>query len=302
MIHLNQGGLITFLAFPIIAFCRWLGTNYPETLVRIRYFFRFKRRLNLVNPKTLNEKILYLSLKTDTTEWTRLADKAEVYYYVKECGLEDILIPRYGCWNSLDDINLEKLPNEFVLKTTHGSGDVLIVRGEKPDKKSVVAHFKRYMKPFGALEGGKHYMRIKPRIVAEALIRNDERSSQYSSSIIDYKLWCFNGRVEFIYVCTNRTKKSVDVMTYDRNWIAHPEYSIFMDDYKEADLIPPPENLSRMIEIAERLCKEFPCVRCDLYNIAGRIYFGEMTFTSVGGMDNSYSEEFLNLAGDMIEL
>lgn len=302
MIHLTQGGMITTLATPFIEFCRWFGTHFPEAMVRIRYFVRFKKPLNLTRPRTLNEKILYLSLKTDTSEWTRLADKHDVYDFVRERGLEEILIPRYGCWNRPEDIELEKLPDSYVLKTTHGSGDVMLVRGERPTKEKVVSYFRRFMRPFGSLEGGKHYMRIKPRIVAEQLLKNDDWSSTYSSSIIDYKIWCFNGIAHYIYVCTNRTKQGVDVMTYDREWNAHPEYSIFMDDYKEAELIPRPKNLDKMIEIAEVLCKGFPCVRCDLYNIDGQILFGEMTFTSVGGMDDSYTKDFLLKTGDLIKL
>ena len=91
-------------------------------------------------------------------------------------------------------------------------------------------------------------------------------------------------------------------MTYDREWNAHPEYSVFNDNYRKGRLLPKPENFERMREIAEKLSEDFPCVRVDLYNINGDIYFGELTFTSLGGLMNFYTDDFLLRAGDLIDL
>ena len=95
-----------------------IGKHNPELIVRIRYLIRFHKRLNLDNPVNLNEKIQYLSLRTDTSEWTRLSDKYAVRDYVKECGLERILNRLYGVWDNADDIDFDNLPDEFVIKTT----------------------------------------------------------------------------------------------------------------------------------------------------------------------------------------
>ena len=289
---------------PVIWVAEWFGKHYPVQLVRIRYFIRFHKRLNLDDPKTLNEKILYLSLKTDTSLWTKCADKYEVRDYVKSKGLEDILVKLYGVWDNPNDIDTALLPDQFILKTTHGSGDVVIVEDKsKVDWKLIKKDFvKKFKKGYGALEGGIHYMRIKPRLIAEELLQNDSESQKHSSSLIDYKIWCFNGKAYYIWTCSNRINGKMDVMTYDRDWIAHPEFSIFDKKHPRGELIPKPHNFEKMLSVAEKLAEGFPVVRVDLYNIAGKIFLGELTFTSTGGMMYYFSPEFLRHAGDLIDL
>lgn len=302
--HIRTNPRLNKIFKPVIMFCEWLGVHHPILLARIRYYARFKKPLHLKNPQTLNEKILFLSLKTDTTLWTRCADKYEARDYVKECGLEDILIPLVGVWEHATDIDFDKLPNEFVLKATHGSGDIKVVTDKtKLDIPKIVAEFEEDLKhQYGALESGHHYMRIHPRMIAEELIHNDPETAKISSSIIDYKIWCFNGKVHWLWACANRDEHTTEVMTYDTGWNAHPEYSIFENDYRHGEILPKPKNLEKMIEVAEILAKPFPCVRVDLYNIDGKIYFGELTFTSYGGLQDFYTDEFQLLAGSQIDL
>ncbi len=302
--HIRTNKTLNILFHPILLFCEWLGEHHPITLAKIRYFARFREKLNLENPQTLNEKILFLSLKTDTTLWTRCADKYEVRDYVRECGLEDILVPLLGVWEHATDIDFDKLPDEFVLKATHGSGDIKVVTNKSQlNIQKVVANFEDDLKhKYGALESGLHYMRIKPRMIAEKLIHNDSETAKISSSIIDYKIWCFNGKAYWLWACANRDEYTTEVMTYDREWNPHPEFSVFEDGYRQGDILPKPKNLERMIEVAETLSQPFPCVRVDLYNIDGKIYFGELTFTSYGGLQDFYTEEFQQLAGSKIDL
>ena len=302
--HIRTNPKLNKIFKPVIAFCEWLGIHHPILLARIRYYVRFKKPLHLKSPQTLNEKILFLSLKTDTTLWTRCADKYEVRDYVKECGLEDILIPLVGVWEHATDIDFDKLPDEFVLKATHGSGDIKVVTDKtRLDIPKIVAEFEDDLKhQYGALESGHHYMRIHPRMIAEEMIHNDPETAKISSSIIDYKIWCFNGKVYWLWACANRDEHTTEVMTYDTDWNAHPEYSIFENDYRHGEILPKPKNLERMIEVAEKLAKPFPCVRVDLYNIDGKIYFGELTFTSYGGLQDFYTDEFQKLAGSKIDL
>lgn len=302
--HIRTNPKLNKIFKPVIKFCEWLGVHHPILLARIRYFARFKKPLHLKNPKTLNEKILFLSLKTDTSLWTKCADKYEVRDYVKECGLEDILIPLVGVWEHATDIDFDKLPDEFVLKATHGSGDIKVVTDKsKLNFPKIVAEFEKDLShKYGALESGHHYMRIHPRMIAEELLHNDPETAKISFSIIDYKLWCFNGKVHWIWACANRDEHSTEVMTYDRDWKAYPEYSIFEKDYRHGDILPKPKNLEKMMEIAEKLAQPFPCVRVDLYNIDGKIYFGELTFTSYGGLQDFYTDEFQLLAGSQIDL
>lgn len=288
----------------LIWFCKWLGMNHPLFLVKIRYFVRFHKRLNMQNPKSLNEKILWLSFNTDTEVWSQLTDKYKVREYVSELGLERYLVDLYGMWESVDSLDFNMLPDSFIIKANHGSGDSIIVQDKKTinaedikKKLSIILKTK-----YGVLESGRHYYNIKPCIIIEELLLNDSISTRYSSSLIDYKIWCFNGTPKYIWVCTNRTKKCVDVMTYDLDWNAHLEYSVFNDSYRRSILIPKPKNFDEMMFIAGKLSSGFPCVRVDLYNLDGRIYFGEMTFTSLGGLMNFYTEDFLLKCGEMIDL
>lgn len=296
---------LTFMCQPLIKLTWFTSKHNPELVIRARYFARFHKRINLENPQNLNEKILYLSLKTDTRMWTRLADKYQVRQYVEDCGLKDTLVDLYGYWEKAEDIDFDKLPNSFILKAVQGSGDPVIVKDKASfDKEKALRYMKKvYTQPYGGLEAGCHYMRIKPGIIAEEFLNNDEESKKISKTLIDYKIWCVNGRVEYIWTCCNRTPPhGIDVLTYDREWNAHPEYSVFDSIYREGKPMPAPKNLSGMIEVAEKLAKPFPIVRVDLYNLDGKVYFGEMTFTSLGGLMNFYTTEFLDMVGKKIDL
>ena len=178
--HIRTNPRLNKIFKPLILFCEWLGEHHPITLARIRYFARFRKPLHLKNPKTLNEKILYLCLKTDTSLWTTCADKYAVRKFVEDKGLKDILIPLIGVWNKATDIEIDKLPNEFVLKATHGSGDILVVTDKNQvDWQSTINMFtKDLAHKYGALESGHHYMRIEPRMIAEELIKNDEETAK----------------------------------------------------------------------------------------------------------------------------
>jgi hypothetical protein len=281
-----------------------VGRRHPEWVVRTRYLLRFHRRLNLKHPSNLNEKIQFLSLRTDTSEWTRLTDKYAVRDFVRERDLERTLVKLYGVWDDADSIDFDALPSQFVLKCTHGSGDCIIVRDKSLlDILATRASLQQTLsETYGLAEGNLHYSRIQPRVMAEELLCNDEEMAAVSSSLVDYKIWCFNGKAHYIWACSNRTKTSVRVMTYDTSWNAHPEYSIFNVHYQRDKLMPRPHNLTEMLAVAEKLSEGFPVVRVDLYSVEGEICFGEMTFTSLGGLMNYYTPEFLIHAGSLINL
>ncbi len=289
---------------PFVNLVKFIGRYFPETLVKIRYFVRFKRRLNLNNPKTLNEKILYMSLRTDTTMWTRLADKYNVRGYVEECGLSDILVPLLGHWEKVEDIDFDNLPKRFVLKSTHGCGDIVVVKDKsKIDSDNIRKQMQAAVSEiYGELEGGKHYMRIKPAIIAEELLVNDEKSAKFSNSIIDYKVWCFNGEPYFVMTCTNRGQNSVELQLYDTDWYPQKTYIKQSPHYKSGIVIPIPKHLDKLLEYSKILSKPFPVCRVDFYDLDGKIYFGEMTFTSLGGLMNYYTDEFQDFAGSLIDI
>lgn len=266
-----------------------------------------KRFANLRNPQDLNEKILWMTVNTDTTEWSRLADKYEVREYVRECGLEDILVKQYGLWNNMNEVDFDQLPNAFVLKPTHGSGDVVVVKDKtKADLEGIRAKINAELDEHICTSAAElHYTRIPHRVIAEELLINDSESEKYSSTLIDYKIWCCNGRAEYVWVCMNRfvrNKDGAEVMTYDRDWNPHPEYCRITPDFSLADPMPKPAGYDHMLEVAEKLAAKFPIVRVDLYNLNGKIYFGEMTFTSYGAIMDFYSDEFLKLCGSKVDL
>lgn len=303
--NISTNRTMSVICWPFIKICQWMGRHTPATLMRIRYLVRFRRLPNLKNPKDLNEKILWLKLYSDTSIWTLLADKYEVRKYIKSLGLEEYLVKLYGHWYNVDDINFNSLPEDVIFKANNGDGKGtnLIVRNVHS---SNLEHLKKIFKGWlndkhvGDLGAEPQYRGMRPCIIAEEVlpIRSGE------TSLIDYKIWCINGNPLYIRAYSNRNKDGggAQVMTYDTSWKACPQYNNETDNYKKASLLPKPKNLNRMLEIAAMLSRDFPILRVDLYNIDGKIYFGELTFTSNGGMMNSVTKEFLQDLGEMADI
>ena len=301
MFHPTMSKSGRFFFYPLIKFCEWLGKRYPTFLVILRYYAYFHRFPNLRNPKDMNEKILYMKLYTDTSRWTNLADKYAVREYVKRCGLEQYLIPLVGMWEDVDQIDFSSLPKSFIFKANNGVGksELLMVKGEinvEETKKFLQGLLDR--KNVGLLSGEPHYHTMKPCILAEELLP----SELGEKSPVDYKIYCANGKAKYIWVCSGRDSGGTEVMTYDREWNIRPDLCVFDSRYREGKARPKPSNLDEMLNVAETLVKPFPFVRLDLYNINGKIYFGEMTFTPLGGMVNFHPQEFLDEMGTYIDL
>ena len=283
-----------------------INNSFPTFYVYIRYFLVFHKKLNLSNPKNLNEKILYLSLKTDTSCWSTLADKYKVRQYVESNGYKEILTQLYGVWEEAEKIDFESLPQAFVLKVNHGCGDALIVRDKNiinsENRRGIMLYFSNLLKKKYGTSVERHYSKIKPLIIAEELLINDDYSSKYSESLIDYKIWCFNGKPNYIFTCCNRERHRLDVQLYNLDWKTESQYIKTSSHYRLGAKLPKPKNLEYMLQIAEKLSKPFPCVRIDLYNIGGKVYFGEMTYTSAAGMMTYFTNEFLDKAGELIDI
>jgi hypothetical protein len=286
-----------FFFAPLIKLCEFMGNHFPVTLVKIRYRYVFKKSLDLKNPKDLNEKILWAKLFSDTTEWTRLADKYEVRNYVESLGLGDTLVKLYAVWFSKEEVNFDCLPETFIIKANNGDGKGT----NKIIKKSELTEVKRrelldmidewlHRKNIGALHAEPHYKNMKPCVIAEEVLPCDPGTT----SLTDYKIWCFNGKAYYIWICNDRSAggNSAHVMTYDLDWNPHPEFSVFNSDYLQGEVMPKPNNLDEMISVAEKLSQGFPELRVDLYNVRGKVYFGELTFTSQGGFMDFYTPEF----------
>lgn len=285
-------------------FSRYLFLNNPRKLTEEIYFRRLGIPLDLDTPRNLNEKINWLKLFSDTSQWTELADKCMVRDYVTRCGLEHMLVPLYGIYETVDDIDFDKLPLSFVLKATNASGIVFVVtdktimNGDKI-RSDLLSQMKKWARK-AIIAGEFHYLPIKPRIIAEKFLK--EETTDYSSTLIDYKIWCFNGEPFNVFVCSDRTAYSIGVSLYDLNWNDISEHLVIKGKYKEAKRIPRPKALDQMISACRILARGFPQVRIDLYEVDGKPYFGEMTFTSYGGRTKSMTPEYLLELGNRIVL
>ena len=271
----------------------------PEIIANVSYRQVFGRDVDWQNPKDLIEKIYWLQFNTDTILWTKCADKYRVRKYVEERGCKEILNELYGKWDNPKDIEWDKLPDSFVLKTNNGCGQIIIVKDKRklniPETTKILV---KWMKKGYGYEGAQlHYIRIKPCIIAEKLFIN---KSEPGKSLIDYKIWCFHGVPECFLVVFNRTKNGYLLSSYDLEWnnISDFAFNKSSSHYSGIDA-PKPESLQKMIEVARILAEGFPQVRVDFYDIDGEPVFGEMTFTAGYG---SFSEEYYKYLGSKIDL
>ena len=286
-------------------FIQWANRNFPVTICKMRFRKYFGRKMNLKNPQDINEKISWLELFSDTSLWTKCTDKYAVREYVKNCGLENILVKLYGKWDNANEIDWKNLPQQLILKTNNGSGTVLVIEDKNNiNIEEVSIKFNKMLHQFNNLSTTEfHYQGIRPCIVAEELLISDDEERKWSTSIIDYKIWCFNGKVDSIWTCSNRNSYSTEVALFDRDWNYRPEASVFNEHYKKQEhLTPRPDCLEELIEVAEKLSAPFPVVRVDLYIVRGKIYFGELTFTSLGGTIDFYTTEELLRMGQKIDI
>lgn len=302
---LSKSGRVFF--WPLIKLAEFMGNHFPETLLKIRYRYVFKKPLNLKNPQDLNEKILWAKLYSDTTKWTELADKRMVRDYVESLGLGDTLVKLYATWYRKEDVDFDALPETFIIKANNGDGkgtNKMIRKSElTPEKRTeCIRMIDEWLnrRNIGALHAEPHYKHMRPCVIAEEVLPLEPGAT----SLTDYKMWCFNGKCYYTWICNDRNPSgnSAHVMTYDMDWNAHPEFSVFNSDYKQGKIMPKPKNFEKMVEIAERLSKGFPELRVDLYNIDGKIYFGELTFTSQGGFMDFYTTEFNKLLGSKFSI
>ncbi len=279
----------------------YYASRNRERLVRIRYKQRFGVEPDLVNPKTRNEKVLWLMLNSDTSDWSRLADKYQVRKYVEEKGLGWMLNEQYAVWDSPDQIDFEdmRLPDKFVLKTTNGYGDIVVVHDRKTaNLKDIRRKFSRALRrKHGYRTGEHHYLAIKPRIIAEKLLmqRND---------MIDYKIYCFNGEPRYCVIVYDQITPSqtTEELYGLPSWENLSHRILNFDRVPVHRNISRPESLDRMLDAARKLSADFPLVRVDLYEINGDPVFGEMTFSPASGMDMTYGPEFQREMGNWITL
>ena len=266
----------------------------PKSLAhKILYYKMSGKKLNLKNPKTIDDKLHYLMVYKYREKYGKLADKYEVRKFIKERNYEELLPKLYGVYNNANEIDFNKLPNKFVLKTNHGCGNVFICTDKEKfnfeEAKDVLN--KALKKNFARKTLEYHYSYIEPKIICEEYLDDKEHKLP-----LDYKFYCFDGHVECLLLCSDR-ENGTKLDYYDLNWNKLP-YSI--DKYTSHKEINKPKTLDEMIKVASDLSKGFEFVRVDLYDINGKVYFGEMTFTPVAGYIYENTQESLEYLGSLI--
>lgn len=282
----------------LVLILQYYGSLLPDKLY-IQLMFRLKmgKKLNLKNPQTFNEKLQWLKLYNRRPEYTTMVDKYTVKEYVANIIGRKYIIPTLGVWNRPEDIEWDKLPNQFVLKTTHGGGNtgVLICKDKSIfNKEKAIEKLNRSLKQdiYKTLREWP-YKNVPHRIIAEQFIVAE------NNDLPDYKFFCFDGEVKALFIGTERGTGNVKFDYYDA-------------DFNHLDLIQQhpmsgrqfgkPAGFEEMKQVASQLSKGIPQVRIDLYNVNGRIYFGEMTFTHHGGIVPFHPESWDYKFGEWLRL
>ncbi len=294
-------------------YVRWLAAQYLRLVCCINpaydahrvYKRYYGRKMDLKNPKNLPEKIVWMELNTDTSLWTYCEDKYLMRKYVKDKGFSDNLPKLYGKWDKACDIDFASLPDEFVMKVNHGCGDVLVCTDKsKLDELATRKTFRQLLSiPYGYNNASLHYTKIKPCVIAEEILSND--FADLSTSIVDFKVWCINGKAKSILVVYDRTSDndlhSVDF--YDTNWKRINHYlntkSTAVVIEEKGKFSTRPDCLDDMLRMAELLAEPFPEVRVDFYIVGGKPIVGEMSFMAGYG---SYTEEYYRILGEEMDI
>ena len=243
-----------------------------------------QEELNLENPVTFNEKIQWLKINDRNPIFTSLVDKYESKGYVASLIGKDHVIPTIGIYNNFKEINIDNLPNKFVMKCTHDSGSLIICRDKnsfnvKAAKKKITMALK---KNFFFVGREWPYKDVKPRIIVEEYMEDIDEQKKGNIGLNDYKFYCFNGEPKFLYLSQNlenHSEASITFITMD--W---KKESFERTDYKSLTKLPKkPPLFDEMVEFARILSKGIRFVRVDLYSINGCIYFSELTFHPSSG-------------------
>lgn len=286
-----------YIVFSELANHRLLNFLSDESYIKLVYRARMGEKINLENPKTFNEKINWLKIHNRKQEYIKMVDKCEAKKYAENIIGEEYIIPTLGVYEKFEDIDFEKLPNQFVIKCTHDSGGVFIVKNKsemniKEARKKINNSLKHNY--YYAMREWP-YKDVKPRIIIEKYMESSKEEG-----IKDYKIFCFNGEPKFTLVCSNRNGRNKNTDFYDLEWNLLPFTRARHNNSKNG--IEKPNKYDEMIKIARNLSKDIPFVRVDLYEINNQIFFGELTFFPSGGFEGFSPKEWDEKLGNWIEL
>lgn len=266
-----------------------------EEFSKRKFKYIFDRDLDLKNPVTYNEKIQWLKLNDRKEIYTTLVDKYSVREEIKKIIGDKYLIPLLGVWENANDIEFDKLPNQFVLKCTHNSGKGMCVCTNKKNLniKKTIKKLNLGLKENYYLKSREWpYKNVKPRIIAEQFIGENNRTPN------DFKFFIIEGKIECIMICSDRDTNKTNFSFYDKDW------NRYSNEQNEKEFSKP-EMLSEMIQVTNRIAEKLPKIhtfRVDLYNTKGKIYFGEITLYNDGGFDDDITEETDRMMGSKVKL
>lgn len=271
-----------------------------KVYVSFQYYLCMGKKLNLNPPVTYNEKLNWIKLYDHNPLYTRLVDKYAVKEWVTGQIGGEYVIPTIGIWNKAEEINWDILPNQFVLKTTHGGGGdgVFVCKDKsKADKDVIIQKLSKAMKtnPYKRFREWP-YKNVTPRIIAEQYMEDDS-----THELRDYKFFAFDGVVRAMFIASERQKKGEDVKFdyYDADF---NHLDLVQHHPMSGKLIEKPATFDKMKELASILSSGFPEVRCDFYEVNGNVYFGEMTFVHHGGITPFHPESYDYEWGTWIKL
>ena len=260
---------------------------------------------DLSNPKLFTEKLQWLKIHDHKPVYSVMADKYRVKEYVSDRIGKEYVIPLLGVWDDPKMIPFEKLPNRFVLKTTHDSGGVVVVDKSKGYEQKEIENFLNAHLRKNLYKRTREwpYKNIPHQIIAEEYLENDVLSVNgvLKSVLLDYKFYCFNGEPKFLYVGFSNMDNGMkhDLLSFfDLNW-QKPEF--YRSDHEPIPFdVKKPDKLDEMIELCKCLAKDIPFVRVDLYYVDNKIYFSELTFSPGSGFARFKPEEWERRLGDWI--
>lgn len=272
-------------------------TLSDEKLLNKMFLKKFGRKISKENPQTFNEKLQWLKLYWRDPKAEICADKYLVREYVGEKGLGHLLNDLIGVYDNVDEIDLDQLPEQFVLKCTHGSGCNIICKDKNllnwDDAKEKLSSWMKINYYWPSREWV--YKNHEPKIICERYL-DDEKVGE----LIDYKFFCFNGEPEYIMTGTDRfSKDGLKVDFFD----VHFNHLDFTRDHPmKGDNIEKPKNFDKMLEYSKVLSKDFPFVRVDFYEANGKLFLGELTFFPGGGFEKFQPEEYDYSFGEKLNL
>lgn len=267
-----------------------------QAYIQLYFFAKFHKFCDLKNPETFNEKIQWLKLYDRQPLYVQLVDKVEVKKYVAKMLGDEYVIPTLGVWDDPYDIDFDSLPDQFVLKCNHDSGNVIICMDKNIfDRKAAQKKLAKLLQQNFYYVGREWpYKNVRRKILAEPYLVDES-----GTELKDYKIFNFNGEPKVIQVDYGRFIQHKRNL-YDTDWKYINAAIQYPTDASHE--IAKPDNLGKMLELARILSRDMPHVRTDFYSIDKKIYFGEMTFYHGSGFEKFTPESFNLYMGDLLEL